>query len=377
VRHKYGSAVHGSDDSDITTHEDDENESECETDIEDNNSEVNRRVGMGLIPLSSQPTRRSSRAVNRNVLYNTSVHPQDKEIKEIERTNRTMNSARKRFKISVPDSDDDNADENDGEQLEEEQDGDDEENKENDHENNENKEDQEDKEEQSRDSAKLYEAMNIPSSEGSAFVSADTSPRVSPTPSTIGDERHLRNGTKPTMTVDTQNPESFHPVARKAIINQAINGGQVTPVATRTQEDSNASDKNAWPTGNHEPFTIYEDNLTMQHDIEAAGLLPIAYDDDDKENNAPESDCENARHFFSEVSVVQFSQLRERAVDSERNCDETDFGHFTNGGDFESRGALEEVETDSVLGIVSSGSLGLMELERDSSTNSQSSDRRS
>lgn len=47
----------------------------------DENEERNERIEVA----SSQPTRRSRRTVNKDVVYNTSIHPQDAEIEEVEK----------------------------------------------------------------------------------------------------------------------------------------------------------------------------------------------------------------------------------------------------------------------------------------------------
>jgi hypothetical protein len=79
MRIKYGEELPASDDMLSCSNIDDEcNDTDAET---DNEAEAKKKAKN----MSSQPTRRSGRQVNSNVIYNTNVHPQDGDIEQIER----------------------------------------------------------------------------------------------------------------------------------------------------------------------------------------------------------------------------------------------------------------------------------------------------
>ncbi|KAF2188176.1 hypothetical protein K469DRAFT_748526 [Zopfia rhizophila CBS 207.26] len=102
VKSKYGEDLLASEGT-IASSFDDDRHTESETDLDENPKLKGKGRKLPLPP--SQPTRRSSRQVNWEIMYNVNVHTQDAELKEMERSDEMEESSRKRRKTRSQDSD--------------------------------------------------------------------------------------------------------------------------------------------------------------------------------------------------------------------------------------------------------------------------------
>lgn len=274
LRSKYVERSVVSDNEPIASHRDEDNHSESGSDNEELKMRVKRtRLS---VPLSSQATRRSSRQINRDVLYNVNIHPQDVEIKMLESSQEHQehhSDDTNTESQAKADNENENEYETDNEQ--------------------DNEQDNED-----RDIENIID-RTIPDTDGSGSEdSLSTYTEPSPMPS-VGQKRSLANDTR---LKDERSP----PPGRHSL-------------------------------GSDQPFTIYTEGIQAQLHAEASAAPPVEYIDDDKENNVRNPNLEPTPDPLDAIHVQSALEYRQNA--NHENVEyHTDFDRFMDVIDQESPG---------------------------------------
>lgn len=309
IRVMYGEKSPTSD-SDISSF-DEGNNTECDTDVEDN-SRKSRKGQIFPIPPTMQPARRTSRRVNRNVMYNTNVHPQDAFIEAADKVFRAADAPHKRIKIVAGESETSN------EETDEEEDA-------------HAKEIEDVGREVEEEVEKGEDAM-----ENASVCGADPADATN-----LTEPEEIEDGVSNSST--GKPPPTF--VAERDNIPSTIAEHE-----KRLDKQQSAIHETSRPVVVGKSFTIYEESHQMQLAVETAVLSPLRYDHDDKENDVVNNDLGEPQHPYQGITVhpVSVSQMHAQVYGPDSIFD---FGPYVHIDDPNA--------IDSVLGRPSSSGTGL------------------
>lgn len=128
-------------------------------------------------------------------------------------------------------------------------------------------------------------------------------------------------------------------------------------------------DRDSWPTAPGQPFEIYESSFEEQMEAAASAASPLAFEDDDKENDMINPAFDEPPHPTDGMSVIPASQYRRTTEESNASCERllvagaffqneqtgSPYGLGVDGASADQRYAVKAGATFNAMSILRSG----------------------